>query len=281
MLAAHTLKNGPLSVTAYRCTNGALDAPFVEVHKAWSLAYVQEGAFGCRCQGSHFELIPGSLFIGRPGDEYICSHDHHAGADQCLAFSFAPEVLDAIGPALKAWRSCALPPMAKTVVLGELASTAARPKNPLELDEIGLQLASRVLETLADRKPARVMPASRDRRRAVEAALWIEAHSADDLDLASLARRADLSAFHFLRIFSACLGVTPHQYLIRSRLRRAAALLEEAEISVTEIAFAVGFGDLSNFVRSFHRAAGIAPLDFRRMARGDRKIFQERIAQSR
>jgi len=44
------------------------------------------------------------------------------------------------------------------------------------------------------------------------------------------------------------------------------------------IAFAVGFGDLSNFVRTFHRAAGVSPRAFRRAARGDRKILQDRIA---
>jgi len=40
----------------------------------------------------------------------------------------------------------------------------------------------------------------------------------------------------------------------------------------------VGFADLSNFVRSFHRAAGVSPRGFRRAARGDRKIFQDRFA---
>jgi AraC family transcriptional regulator len=40
----------------------------------------------------------------------------------------------------------------------------------------------------------------------------------------------------------------------------------------------VGFGDLSNFVRSFHRAAGVSPRRFRQAAKGDRKIFQERLA---
>jgi AraC-like DNA-binding protein len=74
------------------------------------------------------------------------------------------------------------------------------------------------------------------------------------------------------------LGVTPHQYLVRSRLRHAARLLADDARSITEIAFGVGFGDLSNFVRTFHRAAGVSPRAFRKAARGDRKILQERIA---
>ena len=72
-------------------------------------------------------------------------------------------------------------------------------------------------------------------------------------------------------------GVTPHQYLVRSRLRRAARLLSERERSVTDIAIDVGFGDLSNFVRTFHRAAGVSPTEFRRAAAGDCTIFQDRL----
>jgi AraC-like DNA-binding protein len=73
------------------------------------------------------------------------------------------------------------------------------------------------------------------------------------------------------------LGVTPHQYLVRARLRRAARLLAEDDRDVTEVAYDVGFNDLSNFVRTFHRAAGVSPLKFRQASRGMRKIFQERL----
>jgi AraC-like DNA-binding protein len=74
------------------------------------------------------------------------------------------------------------------------------------------------------------------------------------------------------------IGVTPHQYLVRSRLRHAARLLTETDIAVTDVAYDVGFGDLSNFVRTFHRAAGVSPLKFRQASRGKRKIFQDRLA---
>jgi AraC-like DNA-binding protein len=64
--------------------------------------------------------------------------------------------------------------------------------------------------------------------------------------------------------------MTPYQYLIRSRLRRAARLLAGDPRSITEVALDAGFADLSNFVRTFHRAAGISPRTFRRGARRDR-----------
>ncbi len=77
------------------------------------------------------------------------------------------------------------------------------------------------------------------------------------------ARAVGLSPFHFLRIFRACFGITPHQYLLRRRLDRAAARLLDGEESVTEIAYAVGFGDLANFIRSFHSSVGCSPRAFR------------------
>ena len=72
--------------------------------------------------------------------------------------------------------------------------------------------------------------------------------------------------------------MTPHQYLVRARLRRAARLLSEPELKITDVALDVGFADLSNFVRTFHRAAGVSPRRFRSAARGERKILQDRMA---
>src|SRR5262249_27711851 len=116
------------------------------------------------------------------------------------------------------------------------------------------------------------------RCRAVHAALVIDAHAQQQLDLEQVAREAGLSSFHFLRLFARVIGVTPHQYLVRSRLRRAARLLADGGRSITDVALDVGFGDVSNFVRTFHRAAGVSPRRFRQAARGERKILQDRLA---
>jgi AraC family transcriptional regulator len=72
-----------------------------------------------------------------------------------------------------------------------------------------------------------------------------------------------LSPFHFLRVFRAVTGLTPHQYLLRARLRAAAALLVTTQTPVTEIALAVGFEDLSNFTRSFGAEYRLTPKRYR------------------
>src|SRR6202007_2931295 len=164
------------------------------------------------------------------------------------------------------------------MVLGELAQAAADGQSDIGLDEVGHLLAQRLVEVVSGstKKPARVT--ARDRRPAVKAALWIDANSHREIELKDAAKQAGISPFHFLRLFSGVLGVTPHQYLVRSRLRHAARLLADRDIAITDVAYDVGFGDLSNFVRTFHRAAGVSPLRFRQASRGMRKIFQERLA---
>jgi AraC family transcriptional regulator len=277
MAVTTTLHSGAVSVTDYRCTAAPGDAPFVELHGDFSVSYVRKGSFGYLLRGNSYELVAGSILVGHPGDEYMCTHDHVCG-DECLSFQLAPELVETIGDRPAAWRIGCVPPLAELVVLGEIAQAALAGETDVGLDEVGLLLAARFVETVSDSRPRSTAPRPRDRRRAVEAALWIDAHAHEPIDLEAAAREAGLSPFHFLRIFARVLGVTPHQYLVRSRLRHAARLLPDNSRSVTDVALDVGFRDLSNFVRTFRRAAGISPGRFRQAAKGDRKILQDRLA---
>jgi AraC-like DNA-binding protein len=271
------LQRKSISVSDFRCTAEPGDRPFAERYACHSVSYVRKGSFGCHSRGRSFELVAGSILVGHPGDEFTCTHDHVCG-DECLSFFFSPELVEAIGDRDEVWRIGAAPPLPELMVLGELAQAAADGRSDVGLDEVGQLFASRFVEVVSGR-PREPKPATaRDRRRAVETALWIDAHSHQEIDLDAAAAQAEISPFHFLRLFSSVLGVTPHQYLVRSRLRHAARLLADHELSVTDVAYDVGFGDLSNFVRTFHRAAGVSPRRFREASRGMRKIFQERLA---
>jgi AraC family transcriptional regulator len=277
MASTRVFQGQSIAVIDYRCEAAPGEAPFAELHDSFSLAYVRKGSFGCRAQGRSFELVVGSVLVGYPGDEYTCTHEH-AGGDECLSFHLAPELVESLGYRHDIWRTVCVPPLPELMVLAELGQAAAEGRSEVSLDEVGLMLAARFVESLAGvhRRPAQAL--GRDRRRAVEAARWIDANSHDPIDLESAATEFGLSPFHFLRLFAKVLGVTPHQYLVRSRLRRAARLLAEDTGPITEIALEVGFGDLSNFVRTFHRAAAVSPRSFRQAAKGNRRIIQDRLA---
>jgi AraC-like DNA-binding protein len=277
MAASTILEGASIAVSEYRCSAGPGDTPFLEHHDAFSLSYVRKGSFGYHTRGESFELVAGSLLVGQPGDDYLCTHEHVHG-DECLSFRLTPELVETLGGGSALWASRGVPPLAELMVLGELAQAAAEGRSEAALDELGLWLAARFVEIVSGRPRPAPRVGARDRRRAVEAALWMDAHAHEPIDLERAARTAGLSAFHFLRLFAAVLGVTPHQYLVRARLRRAAGLLADDERPITEIALEVGFNDLSNFVRTFHRAAGVSPRRFRQTALGERKIPQERLA---
>jgi AraC family transcriptional regulator len=266
-----------ITVVDYRCTAQPHDAPFVEWHDCHSVSYVRKGGFGYRVGRKSFELVTGSTLVGRTGDEYLCTHEHVCG-DECLSFRLPAAAAESIGLRAGTWRSRGVPPMAELMVLGELAQAALDGRSGVGVDEAGLAYAARFVELATGARKAAAAPAARDRRRAVEAALWLDENAHQPIDLATSAQRTGLSAFHFLRLFRRVIGVTPHQYLVRARLRRAARLLVAESCPVTDVAFEAGFGDLSNFVRAFHRAAGVSPRRFREAARGERKILQDRVA---
>lgn len=277
MSSTTLLQRPSMTVSGFRCTALPGDKPFVELHHCHSISFVRKGSFGYQSRGKSHELVAGSLLVGSPGTEFVCTHDHVCG-DECLSFFFEPELVETIGERAEAWQVGAAPPLAELMVIGGLAQAAADGASDIGLDEVGHLLAHRLVEVVSGQGRKARSVTARDRRRAVEAALWIDANSHRDIELEDTAREAGVSPFHFLRAFSAVLGVTPHQYLVRSRLRHAAQLLTDDDKPVTDIAYDVGFGDLSNFVRTFHRAAGVSPKKFRQASRGMRKIFQERLA---
>jgi len=278
MMTTTLLHDGPIMAVDYRCKAGPADTPFLEAHDAYSISYVRKGSFGYRSRGEAFELVAGALVVGYPGDEFMCTHDHHLCGDECLSFKLDPAIIETIGADPHVWRTGCVPPLPELMVLGELAQASAENSGDVGIDEVGVLLAARFVDVVSGRTHELPQASASDRRRAVAAALWLDEHSHEPIDLGTTAAEVGLSAFHFLRLFARALGVTPHQYMVGSRLRHAARLLADDARSITDIALDVGFSDLSNFVRTFHRAAGVSPRYFRRAAKGDRNILQARLA---
>jgi AraC-like DNA-binding protein len=92
-----------------------------------------------------------------------------------------------------------------------------------------------------------------------------------DLTLDVLAEQAGLSPFHFLRIFERLTGTTPHQYVLRMRLREAATRLATEPGNILEIALDCGFHEASHFTRAFRTEFGVSPKAWRPTRTGGRK----------
>lgn len=100
-------------------------------------------------------------------------------------------------------------------------------------------------------------------RRAVA---LVETNFGAKLSRKEMARAAGLSVSHFSKIFALCIGASPHQYLVRCRLRHAKKLLltREESLSLVDVAAEAGFADQAHFSRHFRRVYGVSPLAFRR-----------------
>ena len=100
-------------------------------------------------------------------------------------------------------------------------------------------------------------------RRMLRARDAMDRDYAKPLDIPTLARIAHVSEAHFIRVFRATFGETPHRYLQRRRVERAMFLLRETDRSVTDVCFDVGFTSLGTFSRTFRRIVGETPSGYR------------------
>jgi AraC-like DNA-binding protein len=85
-----------------------------------------------------------------------------------------------------------------------------------------------------------------------------------DMTIAQVAQACNLSRGHFIRMFRETLGMTPHQWVIGERIRRARALLRETDLPLAEVAITCGFSDQSHFTRVFSSNLGIPPGTWRK-----------------
>lgn len=88
---------------------------------------------------------------------------------------------------------------------------------------------------------------------------YIHHHLYQDLKLTDLSAIAQISPYHFLRLFKQQMGITPHQYILQCRIEKAKHLLQHSTMSISEIAMQTGFCDQSHLTRCFKRAVGATP----------------------
>jgi AraC family transcriptional regulator len=254
------------------CTSGPHDRPFEERHDGVCIAAVTHGTFRYRSTLGSAVLAPGALLLGNHRHCFECSHDHGTG-DRCVSFRFAPEFLEKVisaipGAQRPSFSVPRLPPDPALLPILAAAAIARDDGDKEGLEEVALRIAGAVTGTLADHNGRLPAPSVRDEKRIGAALRRIEANADEALSLAELASVAVMSPYHFLRTFRAVVGMTPHQYILHTRLGRAAIRLRRTSQSVAAIAFASGFGDLSTFNRRFRRVMGQAPSAYR--ARGRR-----------
>jgi AraC-like DNA-binding protein len=239
--------------------------PIEEVYAQHRIVIVHDGVFQCRSARGRATLLPGSVMLANTECSYEYTYDHE-WAERCVSFAYDAtvfeDILGGLGLTSTHFQTLSLAPSARfatiaQILLGGHAAVSA--------EEWAYAVAAEVLARQSGECATVSSPTHVERRRAIEACQLIESRAREPLSLNTLAAEFGLSPFHFLRSFKRALGFTPHQYLVQTRLRNAAALTINTSKPIVEIAFDAGFSDLANFNRSFRKALGCSPRRLRQL----------------
>jgi len=267
-LAKRTLATGDgWSVREVVCNAGPSDRPFEERHEGFSVSAVIEGSFTYRSDAWRGLLYPGALLLGNSGACFECGHAHGVG-DRCISLNVRDDLFGEIAAAAAStsrfrFSAPSLPPSPKALPVVALMEALSLRAPALRREELVLGLIERVVAATADQKRIAAAPAALEARRVVEAIRLVESDAARPVRLQDLAASAGMSKYHFLRVFRRLTGMTPYQYLLSARMRRAALDLASSRRPVLAIALDSGFNDLSTFNHRFRAAFGATPTQYR------------------
>ncbi len=269
-LADTHLASGPgWSARDILCTSGPQDETFEEQHDGFSVAIVAAGSFQYRTEFGREMLTPGSLFLGNHGRCFQCGHEHGSG-DRCISFAYSQEFFERLasdaGLGGRHFSTTRIPALKGTSSLVASAISGLDGDATLAWEELAIKVATAAL-SLSNRETVTGCFSVDAESRVTRSVRRMEQHPERSHSLTDLARQAQLSPYHFLRTFERLTGVTPHQYLLRTRLRESALRLSSESSKIIDIAFDSGFGDLSNFNRNFRSEFGMSPREYRKVTK--------------
>lgn len=251
------------------CRHGLQSPTSCGEYDGAKIAVMVAGSFHVRSSQGEALLGPGSLLLGNAGDAYEYRHVDDGG-DYSLVFDYDEATIEQVERSVggrarggRAFERAHVPASASSAAVAALAREALRGGDAGALREAGLEALGAALAARAGGE-ARVRPSAWQERRVAQLMRHVGSNFGGDCSLDALAGRAKMSSFHFLRVFRALTGQTPHQFVIATRLRAAASALATTRAPVIEIAAGAGFGDLSNFNASFARAFNATPRAYRR-----------------
>jgi AraC-like DNA-binding protein len=232
-------------------------------HEQYQFCLIQSGSGDLVYRGDNLITPPASLFIVHPGE--VHSNRAHDSAGCSYRTIFADAALMGRAAAELGRGEPGLPFFPAAVVFDrdvirrylDVHAAFERPASSLERQAALLDLLTLLVERFAERRapPPRF---GAERLSVARARDYLVEHYAENVSLDELAGVANLSPFHFSRVFSEELGMPPHAFQIQLRVERAKALLREGW-AIPQVASHTGFADQSHLTRHFKRLAVVTP----------------------
>lgn len=252
----------------FTCRAGPSDPAFEERHEHVTIAAVVEGTFRYHGGSGRALLHPGALLLGNFGNCYECGHDHSQG-DRCITFHISPDYFAEIAASIAGssrfqFPTAAIPALPRLLPWITQIETRSAQNDMPDFEGALVRFVEIVIAALSKVSPPRTRISARDEKCVADVLRYIELHAHNPLTLDDLASVAVMSKYHFLRTFRSVIGMTPYQFLLSLRARRAAVRLAGSSEPVSTIAYDSGFGDLSTFNARFQGVFGMSPGRYRR-----------------
>lgn len=231
------------------------------------IGVVISGCFDYRAQTGAATAVPGTVVFGNPGEMFNVRYLDSENRSRLVVWydnGFLESIAAACDLDEPRFRTAALPPGKMATAM--FAAMQALARGSGDAEDAACGLASKGLAIGSDpRKPIAV--SERDRQRIRAAVGYIEHAFGEPCTVEALAKIGGLSRYHFMRLFKAVTGQSANQYVINTRLRAAATRIAETKAPLSEIAYDVGFNDISHFNTRFRAAFDCTPREMRKRAR--------------
>lgn len=236
-------------------------------HEEYQICLIQSGGGELKYRGALYNTPPATVFIVHPGE--VHSNRAHAGTGCSYRDLFISPELVRRAAAEAYGRERGLPFFRRVVVSEsdvirqylELHYAFERAATSLERETLLLRLLKTLVSRFAEERAVLLSP-GRERRSLRRACDYLVEHHAENVSLENLATMADLSPFHFNRVFARQFGMPPHEFQTLVRVSRAKQLLRDGW-PIPQAASHAGFFDQSHLNRHFKRVVGVTPGQYR------------------
>lgn len=241
--------------------------PKEEIHDEYNLIFTEQGSWGYRDKHGKQLITPKVIVFGKPDLLYSSSHTKEVPDDCCFDIKFNEKFICNFFQSqnINQIQFSFTPVTPKLLMLKErIKRIIDFDVNSIAIDEISANILYELFNN-TNHKSLPPLPLAKKHKESIEAAKeFIQQHFHDNLSLQNIATTVGLSPYHFCRLFKKITDITPYQFLLKTRLQKAATLLLNTKSSVTDISYDAGFDNLSLFINSFRKRYGISPLQYRK-----------------